>query len=209
MAIVTDTYDLKALGLPNFRRPMAFSEFKGRSIAKRAFKTLPGPTGLQNALRLVGHFAAPKQANYTWSERQAWSYAYADWGVGAMRASTIQAQQRWLQLYAPSRYPDQDFDPSTLTIAAFTVAPMPSAIVVKLTPSSAYLLYGLILLQSTSPIETPTPEMAVAFLHHRTTATATYVTTQLPRRPHYFRACAFTIGGRRGVFCDQLSATPR
>jgi Na+-transporting NADH:ubiquinone oxidoreductase subunit NqrA len=114
---------------------------------------------------------------------------------------------RWQSLKAPSRTPRTDDTPSTITITTIDTTMVSASPALILATADATNLWGLAILRDTSPITTPTKTMAVAFLHHETTAQKTWLDSKARSGVYYYRTAAFEFTGRLGPWSAEATAT--
>jgi len=171
-----------------------------RNIVSRRTRPHDAQTPAQIACRSVWRFCGYQWRRMTENQRSAW---------GDIAPNTFSgfSLSRWMSLHAPSRSPYPSDDPSSITITAASAEPNRIAIALSFTPSSSTLLWGIVILCSSSEITTPDPFMAIIF--YPTISTTPILYLDSPRNPgtYHYRAAACELTGKLGPFSSNVFAT--
>jgi hypothetical protein len=118
-----------------------------------------------------------------------------------------EAVKRWIAGYSPAVSPYYPVNtPSELTISA-TATAAGGSILLTFTPSAHYALWGVAIIRSTEPIETPDTMMLRIIYPLKAAVKKTLIDS--PKKPgtYHYRFAACEITGKRGEFSPDISAT--
>jgi len=203
--MATYTERLEEWPLPiGLLRPMTYVPISlkptTRNIISRRTRPHDTRTAAQIALRKTWVFCSYQWARFTPDERAAWI-------VLKPRNFFADMLKRWTLLHAPAKLPDGSTDPSSITITAASATPSLRAIALGFTPSSATLLWGIVILRSTAEIVTPNPLTAIIFYPTKTANAVSYLDSPLLPGSYHYRAAAFESTGKLGPFSNDVFAT--
>jgi hypothetical protein len=157
-------------------------------------------TAAQMACRAPMHFAAQKYPGLNGDE-------IAEWNEVHPKDFFCDAVHRWLTGHSPCVSPYYPLDDaSEITIAA-SATYTTSGILILFTPSLWYGLWGVAIIRSSTPIETPDPFTLRAIVPHNTAPQGSWIDADVKPGTYHYRLCACEIDGRIGAFSADISAT--
>ena len=171
-----------------------------RNIISRRSKQHDPKTPSQIACRAAWSFAG-----YQWARFSSFDKSY--WEELERRNFFSDTLIRWLDLHAPCKRPDGSTDPSTITISNPSATSLRVATGLSFTPSSASLLWGVVILRSPTEIVTPDPYQAIFFYPTTTVKPIIFIDSPLRPGTYHYRAAAFETTGKLGPFSSDVFST--